>query len=56
MNINLEETLKRAEAIYLQLIAAPELPTSIRKVIGLPPLATDTTFDSEPDGWAEEPS
>ena len=37
MTIDLEKTLCLAEAIYQQLNGADELPTSIKKIIGLVP-------------------
>ena len=35
-SINLEETLKKAEAMYLQLRNCRDLPCSVREIIGLP--------------------
>ncbi|XP_055335477.1 TBC1 domain family member 17-like isoform X2 [Paramacrobiotus metropolitanus] len=50
MNIDLERTLKLAESIYHQLMGAEELPTSIRKIIGLATASeTSNTQDYSPE-------
>ena len=46
-HIDIDEILKRAEGIYLQLINYPDLPQPIREVIGL---------TSEENGTAESGS
>lgn len=37
LRIDLETTLKKAEAIYYQLVCSPSVPNTVRKVVGLRP-------------------
>lgn len=37
LRIDLEATLKKAEAIYRQIASSPNVPDSVRTVLGLPP-------------------
>ncbi|GAU97657.1 hypothetical protein RvY_08916 [Ramazzottius varieornatus] len=55
MTINLEKTLELAESIYLQLIGAEELPSSIRKIIGLP-IRQESSSENSPSRSSREPS
>lgn len=55
MTINLEKTLELAESIYLQLIGAEELPSSIRRIIGLP-IRQESSSENSPSRSSREPS
>lgn len=37
MRIDVDDVICRAESIYLQLAATPDLPTSVKQIIGLAP-------------------
>lgn len=48
MKIDLDEVICRAESIFAQLIATPDLPTSVKRIIGLAPsTSTNASTDDE---------
>lgn len=50
MKIDLDEILCRAESIYIQLAATPDLPVSVKRIIGLAPdVSTNGSSDDEED-------
>lgn len=50
MKIDLDDIICRAEAIYIQLRATPDLPISVKRIIGLAPSnSTNGSSDDEED-------
>lgn len=55
MKIDVDKILRRAESIYLQLHATPDLQLSVKRIIGLaPPISREGSSDEDEDEEVSE--